>query len=106
MSEFSNVTVAREATIYFDGKVTSRAVTFPDGSVKTLGIMLPGEYEFGTEKAELMEFATGELVVQLPGSDEWVAISGGDSFNVPARSKFKVKVKAVADYCCTYFDEE
>ena len=49
MSEFANVTVAKAANIYFYGHVTSRAVTFADGSVKTLGIMLPGEYEFGTD---------------------------------------------------------
>src|SRR5574340_1075956 len=48
MSEFKGVTVVKEANIYFDGKVTSRTVLFPDGSKKTLGVMLPGEYEFGT----------------------------------------------------------
>lgn len=61
MSEFTNVTVTREANVYFDGKVTSRKVTFADGSYKTLGIMMPGDYTFGTEKAELMEIMTGEL---------------------------------------------
>lgn len=66
--------------------------------------MLPGEYEFGTEKAELMEFASGELTVQLPGSEDWITVSGGDSFNVPAQSQFKLKVTAVADYCCSYLD--
>ena len=51
MSEFNNVTVVREANVYFDGGVTSRTVLFADGSKKTLGIMLPGEYEFGTASA-------------------------------------------------------
>lgn len=37
MSEFQNVTVTREANIYFDGKVTSRKLSFEDGSIKTLG---------------------------------------------------------------------
>jgi len=104
MSQFTNVTVDVAANIYFDGQVTSRKITFADGSIKTLGIMLPGEYEFGTERAELMEFATGELTVKLPGSDEWKAIAGGESFNVPANSKFQLKVTAVADYCCSYLD--
>ncbi len=49
MAEFSNVTVKKAANIYYDGKVTSRVVTFADGSTKTLGIMMPGDYEFGTE---------------------------------------------------------
>lgn len=43
MSEFQNVTVVREANVYFDGKVTSRSVVFEDGTKKTLGFMLAGE---------------------------------------------------------------
>lgn len=102
MSEFSNVTVTKAANVYFDGKVTSRTVTFADGSVKTLGIMLPGDYEFGTGKPEVMEILSGELTVQLPGSEAWTAIKGGQSFEVPGDSRFKLKVTAVTDYCCSY----
>jgi uncharacterized protein YaiE (UPF0345 family) len=102
MSEFSNVTVVREANIYFDGKVTSRAIIFPDGSRKTLGVMLPGEYTFNTDAAELMEIQSGELEVLLPGSSEWKAIKGGASFQVPARSAFTMKVATVSDYCCSF----
>ncbi|MEI8344575.1 MAG: pyrimidine/purine nucleoside phosphorylase, partial [Candidatus Omnitrophota bacterium] len=47
MNEFNNVTVVKTANVYFGGKVTSRTVLFADGSKKTLGIMLPGEYTFG-----------------------------------------------------------
>jgi uncharacterized protein YaiE (UPF0345 family) len=104
MSEFANVTVEKKANVYFDGKVTSRTVIFADGSRKTLGIMLPGDYEFGTDKAELMEITAGALTVQLPGSDEWVAVTGGGSFNVPATSRFKLNVTEVVDYCCSYLD--
>ena len=103
MSQFENVTVVKAANIYFDGKVTSRTVIFPDGSRKTLGIMLPGEYEFGTEAKELMEIQAGELDVLLPGAD-WQTITGGQSFEVPANSKFQLKVKAATDYCCSYFE--
>ncbi|QKI88834.1 pyrimidine/purine nucleoside phosphorylase [Thiomicrorhabdus xiamenensis] len=105
MSEFNNVTVVREANIYFDGKVTSRKVVFEDGSYKTLGIMMPGDYEFGTEAAEIMEFMAGEVEVLLPGEIEWKTIKAGDSFEVPANSKFGIKVKEVSDYCCTYITE-
>jgi uncharacterized protein YaiE (UPF0345 family) len=102
MSEFTNVTVKKEANIYFDGKVTSRTVLFDDGSTRTLGIMLPGEYEFGTEKAELMEILSGELEILLPGSDTWQQISSGQSFEVPAQSKFGIRIKEITDYCCSY----
>lgn len=104
MSEFSNVTVTKKANVYFDGNVTSRVITFADGSVKTLGIMLPGEYEFGTDKPEIMEIMAGEMTVQLPGSDEWVPVKGGESFDVQGQSKFKLKVTAVSDYCCSFVD--
>jgi len=59
MSVFEHVTVTREANIYFDGKVTSRTITFADGTTKTLGIIQPGEYTFTTAAAELMEIISG-----------------------------------------------
>lgn len=102
MKQFDNVSVVVEGNSYFDGAVTSRTVLFEDGSRKTLGFMLPGEYEFGTEQAELMEIASGDLEVKLPGSDAWESIKGGESFNVPANSKFQLKVSTVVDYCCSY----
>lgn len=101
MSEFNNVSVTKAANIYFDGKVTSRTVHFADGSRKTLGIMLPGDYEFGTDSKELMEILSGDLQVQLPGED-WKKINGGESFEVAANAKFKLKVNRVTDYCCSY----
>lgn len=103
MSQFENVTVVKAANIYYDGKVTSRTVLFEDGSKKTLGILLPGDYEFGTEAAELMEMLAGEVSVLLPGETEWRDIAAGESFEVPANSKFGIQVKTVADYCCSYF---
>jgi uncharacterized protein YaiE (UPF0345 family) len=102
MKQFDNVTVLVEGNSYFDGKVTSRTVLFADGSKKTLGFMLPGEYTFGTEAAELMEITSGVLDVKLSGSGEWVHIEGGASFNVPANSQFQVAVKTITDYCCSY----
>ncbi len=102
MSEFNNVTVTKAANIYFDGQVTSRTLTFADGSRKTLGIMQPGEFEFGTQAAELMEILSGELDVQLPGEDSWRRIRGGESFDVPADSKFSVRVLSLTDYCCSF----
>ena len=102
MSEFKNVSVVKKANVYFGGKVTSRTVLFPDGSKKTLGIMLPGDYEFGTDCKEIMEILAGDLDVLLPGSKDWKAFKAGDSFEVPAKAKFSLKVKTVTDYCCSY----
>ena len=102
MSEFKNVTVVREANVYFDGQVVSRTVLFPDGTKKTLGIMQPGEYEFSTNDKELMEIMVGELDVLLPGASAWKPVTGGQSFEVPANAKFTMKVKKLSDYCCSF----
>ena len=102
MSEFKNVTAVKEANVYFDGNVTSRTLKFEDGTTKSLGIMLPGEYEFGTAEAEIMEILSGELLVKLPNKSEFTTVIGPSSFNVDANSKFTVQVKTITDYCCSY----
>ncbi|MFD2112662.1 pyrimidine/purine nucleoside phosphorylase [Thiorhodococcus fuscus] len=102
MSQFENVTVIKQANVYFDGQVISRTLLFADGSRKSLGIMQPGTFTFGTQDAELMEILTGDLEVQLPGTGGWRRIVGGESFEVPADSSFTVKVNELTDYCCSY----
>ena len=101
---FENVTVEKKANIYFDGAVTSRTVRFADGSRKTLGIMLPGEYEFSTSEREVMEISAGRLEYKLKGGD-WQAIDGEGVFVVPANESFQLKVHTVTDYCCSYHSE-
>ena len=54
---------------------------------------------------EIMEIQAGELNVLLPGSSEWITISGQGEFTVPANAKFKLKVKTVSDYICSYINE-
>ena len=104
MDKFENVTILKPVNSYFDGKVTSRTVVFANGDTCTLGVMLPGEYEFGTDKKELMEIMSGDLEVLLPGESEWRTIQGGESFEVPASSKFQLKISGITDYCCSYLD--
>jgi purine/pyrimidine-nucleoside phosphorylase len=102
MPTFEDVEIIKAANIYFDGKVTSRVVNFKDGSTKTLGIMMPGSFEFSTEKHELMEIMAGELDVLLPGHNAWQTIKAGEFFEVPSEAFFKLKVKSIIDYCCSY----
>jgi purine/pyrimidine-nucleoside phosphorylase len=105
MDKFENAAIIKKANIYFDGKVTSRTILFPDGTKKTLGIMLPGEYEFGTADKEIMEILGGVLKVLLPGCTQWEAFTEGQAFEVKANSKFKLIVDSTADYCCSYVKE-
>ena len=101
MSKIENATIVKNANIYYDGKVTSRTVELNDGSIQSLGIMLPGEYTFGTNEAEIMEMLSGDLDIKLPGED-WKNLNTPETFNVPANSSFDLKIKTVTDYCCSY----
>ena len=101
MSKLINATIVKEANIYYDGKVTSRTVELNDGTTISLGIMLPGEYTFNTDAAEIMEMMSGELEIKLPNED-WKTLNTPETFNVPANSSFDLKIKTVTDYCCSY----
>ena len=100
--EFGNASIIKKANLYFDGQVTSRTVIEADGSRKTLGIMMPGTYTFGTDLAEHMEILAGHVEVEFPDDSNKETIKGGEYFEVPANSSFDIKVLEVTDYCCTY----
>lgn len=102
--EFQNATIIKKANIYYEGKVTSRTIYLADGTRKTLGIIMPGEYEFGTAAKEQMEVLAGTLNAWLPDSQTWVTYGEGQMFEAPANSKFKVSTDGVADYCCSYIE--
>ena len=101
MAEFNNVSIAKAANILFEGNITSRTIVFEDNSRKTLGIMLSGEYELNTVHKEVIDIQRGILEVMLPAQD-WVRYEGPASFEVPANSKFKLRVHSLVDYCCSF----
>ena len=104
MNNFKDVDVDALANVYFEGKVISRNIFLKDGSKKTLGVMLPGEYEFNTESKELMEIVSGKLDLKLTDDNNWKLITDGMDFNIPSNSSFKVKVLELVNYTCSYFD--
>ncbi|TNC87411.1 pyrimidine/purine nucleoside phosphorylase [Thalassolituus sp.] len=86
---------------YFDGKVKSIALqteTLP----ATIGVMEPGEYEFGTSQKEVMTIVSGSMDALLPGASEWATFSNGDSFEIEANVKFQVRMSGQTAYFCTY----
>ncbi len=101
MEKFENVRAVKKANIYYDGKVTSRTLEFADGSIKSLGIMLEGDYTFATNDKEIMEILSGELDVKLP-NEEWKTLTTPTTFEVAANASFDLKIKSVTDYCCSY----
>jgi uncharacterized protein YaiE (UPF0345 family) len=86
---------------YFDGNVKSigfKTATLP----ATVGVMAPGEYEFGTSQKETVTVVSGALTVKLPGAADWQTFNEGDTFIVEADRKFQLKVKIDTAYLCTY----
>ncbi|MEV6245948.1 pyrimidine/purine nucleoside phosphorylase [Streptomyces sp. NPDC051742] len=88
---------------YFDGTVKSIAFEGSEGPA-TVGVMAVGEYEFGTAQREIMHVVSGALTVKLPGSDAWEEFGAGTRFDVPADSKFQLKVAVETAYLCEYRD--
>jgi len=101
--EFSGVTVQAKANVYFDGKVVSHAITLSDGSKKTLGLIHPGEYHFGTGAPERMEITAGQCEVRLDGSSTWAPYQTGAQFDVPGESGFTIRVRrGITEYVCSF----
>jgi uncharacterized protein YaiE (UPF0345 family) len=101
--QFNNVTVVAKANIYFDGKVVSHSVLFPDGSKKTLGLIYPGKYHFGTNLAERMEIISGQCEVKINGFAQTSYHAEGQFFDVPAKSGFDIEVKkGICEYICSF----
>lgn len=86
---------------YFDGKVVSIAFqteTLP----ATVGVMAPGEYEFGTDAPETVDVVSGALTIRQPGESTWHTYRAGERFHVPGKAKFGVKVEVETAYLCLY----
>ncbi len=85
---------------YFNGAVQSLGFTHEKGEA-TLGVMEPGEYEFGTGAPERMDIISGTIEAKLPGG-EWQSYAGGQTFNVPGNSKFNVRARTQIAYACWF----
>ena len=86
---------------YFDGTVKSIAFGMAEGPA-TIGVMAPGEYEFGTSQLEVMHVGAGARTVKLPGTEKWETFAAGSKFTVPADSKFQLQVATETAYLCEY----
>lgn len=101
--KFEAVSVVTKANIYFNGKVVSHTVLFKDGTRKTLGLIYPGKYHFGTEASERMELVAGDCVILIDGLKAKASFGPGQSFDVPANSGFDIEVgQGICEYICSY----
>jgi uncharacterized protein YaiE (UPF0345 family) len=106
MNSFPNVTVDAKANIYFDGRVVSHTVHLADGSRKTLGLIYPGTYHFGTAAPERMEIIAGSCRHTADGSDDEASCAAGGFFDVAGNSGFTITVDdGICEYVCSFLSE-
>ena len=102
MSQFDNVSVVKQANVYFDGRCVSHTVLFADGSRKTIGVIFPSELRFNTAAPERMEILGGRCRVRLEGASDWQEYSAGTAFDVPGNSAFDIETLEMVDYVCHF----
>ncbi|MCB1999139.1 MAG: pyrimidine/purine nucleoside phosphorylase [Burkholderiaceae bacterium] len=98
----SNVSVTTQANVYFDGRCVSHSLSLPDGTKKSVGVVLPMEQRFNTAQAEVMECVAGSCEYRLAGSDAWQTSRAGESFRIPANAYFDIRVTEPYHYICHY----
>ena len=98
----AGVTVSTQANVYFDGKCVSHSLTLPDGTKKSVGVVLQATLTFNTGAAEIMECVGGACEYRLNGSDQWLRSQAGERFEIPANSSFDIRVSEAYHYICHY----
>jgi uncharacterized protein YaiE (UPF0345 family) len=102
MSQFDNVSVVKQANVYFDGKCVSHTVLFPDGTRKSVGVIFPSSLTFNTGAPEVMELNAGKCRIRLQGESEWKTYGAGESFSVAGNSTFDIETLEMLDYVCHF----
>lgn len=96
------VSVSTRANVYFDGKCISHNVVLPDGSKKSVGVVLPATLTFNTGAAEVMECVAGNCEYRLADAQTWLQSTVGHRFSVPAQSSFDIRVTEAYHYICHF----
>jgi uncharacterized protein YaiE (UPF0345 family) len=102
MPQFDNVSVVKKGNVFFDGKCVSHSVLFPDGTRKTVGVILPSTLTFNVSTLELMEITSGTCRVKIGDEPEFKTYSAGSQFSVAAHSRFVIEAKEVVNYVCSF----
>ncbi|WP_198972065.1 pyrimidine/purine nucleoside phosphorylase [Xylophilus sp. ASV27] len=100
--KIDGVSVSTQASVYFDGKCVSHGITLPDGTKKSVGVILPATLTFNTGAPEVMESVAGSCEYKLAGSDGWVKSSAGETFSIPGNSRFEIRVTEPYHYICHF----
>jgi uncharacterized protein YaiE (UPF0345 family) len=98
------VSVQKRANVYFDGQCVSHTLWLPDGSRKSVGVILPSTLHFETGAAEVMECVAGSCEYKIAGMDHWQPCGVGDSFAIPNHTEFSIRVEPgeIFHYLCHF----
>ncbi|MEI8327133.1 MAG: pyrimidine/purine nucleoside phosphorylase [Betaproteobacteria bacterium] len=96
------ICVTTKANVYFDGKCVSHNISYPDGTKKSVGVVLPATLSFNTGAPEIMECVAGACEYKLAGTDNWIASGEGEKFSVPGYSSFQIRVANAYHYICHF----
>lgn len=102
MSRIDGVSVVKQSNVYFDGKCISHTLLLPDGTKKTIGVILPSRLTFDTGAPERMEIVGGNCRVRLAGASDWQTYGAGTEFCVPGNSRFDIETLETVDYVCHF----
>ncbi len=103
MSDFiKSVDVKIMVNLYCDGKVQSRTLRYPDGKLQTLGVYLPGDFEFHSDGEEKVLITAGCVEVLFPSDSDWHQVKKNETYYVPANTTFKVRCTEIAEYICDF----
>ena len=101
-THIDGVTVTTQASVYFDGKCVSHGITYPDGTKKSVGVVLPATLTFNTGAPEIMECVAGGCEYKLAGTDAWLKSGPGEQFAIPGNSSFNIRVTEPYHYICHF----
>jgi len=102
MSQFDNVSVVTKGNVFFDGKCVSHSVLFPDGTRKTIGVILPSTLTFNVSTPELMEITSGTCRVKIGDEPDFKTYTAGSKFSVAANEKFVIEATEIVNYVCSF----
>ncbi|WP_281680501.1 pyrimidine/purine nucleoside phosphorylase [Synergistes jonesii] len=103
MTDFiGSVNVNTHVNIFYCGMVQSRTIRYPDGKIQTLGVYLPGEFEFHSDGPEAVVITAGAVEVLFPGEGGWRRVEKGGRYDVPRNTVFKVRCSEISEYICDF----
>ncbi len=101
--KFENISVVKKSNVFFDGKCVSHSVLFPNGTRKTVGVIMPGsQLTFKVGTPEVMEITSGSCDVKIAGESAFKTYTAGMQFSVAENSSFEIHAKDTVDYVCSF----